>query len=98
MSHGNVTKELENGEGFPAPSTTVVKVINVTNQATAKYSGKNACILAYGAIVAASTALSSVAGFLSGCLLIDTGGAADAQLYINEGTLSSCDFIACVTS
>lgn len=91
MSINNVENELRQG-AFPAPSTTVVKVINVRNNATARHSGSTACLFAYGTSVP-----SSVSGYLSSCLFLDTDAAADAQLLINEGTLSVCNFVAQTT-
>ncbi len=91
MSIENVSDEMQRGR-FPAPSTTVVKVINVTNTATARHTANSACLFAYGTSVP-----SAAAGYLSGCLFIDTDAAADAQLLINEGTLSSCSFVAQTT-
>lgn len=92
MSISNVTDEMERG-AFPLPSSTVVKVINVQNNQTAKHSGNTAALMAYGTSVP-----SGVSGYLSACLFIDTDAAADSQLLINEGTLSSCSFVACPTS
>ena len=92
MSQGNVAKELQIGTPFPAPSSTVVKVINVRNTATARHTQNTACMLAYGTSVP-----SSVAGYLSSCLFLDTDAAADSQLLVNEGTLSSCSFVAQTT-
>ena len=94
MSIGNVPAELQRAE-WPAPSTTPVKVINVRNNATGKYSGSTACLLVYGADGASTALISSgVAGFLSGCIWIETSGAAGVQMYINQGTLSSSSFIS----
>lgn len=72
---------------FPAPSATAVKVINVTNTATARYAGTTACLFAYG-----TSLPNAVAGYLSSCIFLDTDAAADNQYAINEGTLSSCTF------
>jgi len=91
MSISNVTDEMERG-AFPLPSATVVKVINVQNNATARHSGNTAALLAYGTSVP-----SGVSGYLSSCLFLDTGAAADSQLLVNEGTLSSCSFVAQTT-
>jgi hypothetical protein len=86
MSISNVSDEMQRGS-FPAPSTTVVKIINVQNTSQAKHSGSTVCLLAYG-----TTVPSGVSGYLSACLFIDPDAAADSQLLINEGTLSSCTF------
>ena len=92
MSQGNIAKELQIGVPFPKPSATVVKIINVRNTATARHSGNTACLFAYGVTVP-----SSVAGYLSSCIFLDTDAAADNQLLVNEGTLSSCSFVAQTT-
>lgn len=90
MSIENVSDEMQRGR-FPAPSSTVIKVINVTNVATARHTENNACILAYG-----TTAPSGVAGYLSGALFWDTDAAAGAQWLVNQGTLSSCSFVTAI--
>jgi len=92
MSKGNVATEIMNGVPFPAPSSTVVKVINVHNINRAKHSGSSVCLFAYG-----SSLPSGVSGYLSSCMFLDTDAAADAQFLINEGTLSSCNFVAQTT-
>ena len=91
MSVENVSDELQRG-AFPAPSATVVKVINVRNGNTAKHAGSTVCLFAYG-----TTLPSGVSGYLSSCIFLDTDAAADAQFLINEGTLSSCSFVAQTT-
>lgn len=91
MSINNVSHEMQQGY-FPAPSATVVKVINVPNNATARHSGSTACLFAYG-----TSLPSGVSGYLSSCIFLDTDAAADAQFLINEGTLSSCSFVAQAT-
>lgn len=96
MSHANVWYSQKEGQPFPVPSTTVVPIVRVHNSATARHSGRDAILLCYAAV--ATSVPSAVSGYLSGCVLIDTGGAADAQIYVNEGTLSSCSFVACPTS
>lgn len=93
MSHANTWFGMKEGQPFPKPSTTVVEVIRVYNSATAKHSGNTAALMAYGESVP-----SGASGYISGCLFIDTNAAADSQLLINEGTLSSCSFVACPTS
>lgn len=93
MSHANVWYSMKEGQTFPEPSTTVVPVIRCHNSQTAKHSGRDAVLMAYGESVPSGTS-----GYLSGCLFIDTNAAADSQLLINEGTLSSCNFVACPTS
>lgn len=45
-------------------------------------------LLAYGTTVPSDTA----AGYLPGCLFLHIDGSAGTQVYINEGTLASCDF------
>ena len=87
MSKGNIADELQFGVDFPKPSAAVVKIINVKNTDKAKHDSNFATLFAYGTSVP-----SSVSGFLSGCLFIDTSAAADSQLLINEATLSSCTF------
>ena len=87
-----MAKELQIGVPFPKPSATVVKVINVRNTATARHSGNRACLLAFGI-----TLRSGVSGYLSSCIFLDTDAAADAQLLVNEGYLSSCSFVAQTT-
>lgn len=37
---------------------------------------------------------SAAAGYAPGCLFVDTDGTAGAQVYINEGTATSCSFVA----
>jgi len=91
MSIENVANEMQKG-AFPAPGATVVKVINVRNNATARHSGSTACLFAYG-----TSLPSGVSGYLSSCIFLDTDAAADAQFLINEGTLSSCSFVAQTT-
>ncbi len=40
----------------------------------------------------------SSAGFAVGCLFVDTTGGANATLYVNEGSATSCDFNAAVNN
>ena len=92
MSIENVSAEMSKG-CFPAPSSTVVKIVNVYTPATARNGGsRKACLFAYGTSVP-----SGVVGYLSSCIFLDTDAAADAQLLVNEGTLSSCSFVAQTT-
>lgn len=92
MSINNVSNEMSQGT-FPAPSSTVVKVINCMTGATARNGGsRSACLFAYGTSVPSGTT-----GYLSSCIFLDTDAAADAQFLINEGTLSSCSFVAQTT-
>ena len=92
MSIANVQNEMRN-TAFPAPSATPVKIVNVVNTALERWSGLTACLQAYG-----TTVPSGVAGYLSSCIFQDTDAAADSQVLVNEGTLSSCSFVACPTS
>jgi len=36
----------------------------------------------------------ATAGYATGCLFIDTTGGAGVTLYVNEGSVTSCDFNA----
>ena len=47
-------------------------------------------LLAYGTTVPTDTA----DGYATGCIFIHTDGGAGTALYVNEGTLTSCDFDA----
>lgn len=49
-------------------------------------------IYARGASVPADT----TAGYAKGCLFIQTDGSTSTTLYVNEGTVASCDFNAVV--
>lgn len=87
MSKGNVAAELQSGTPFPKESSTVVPIIRVSNNQLAKHNVNWATLFAFG-----SSVPSSVSGYLSACLFLDTNADADSQLLINEGTLSSCTF------
>ena len=49
-------------------------------------------LLAWG-----DTVPSGVAGYCKGCIFIDTNGANDNTLLVNEGTNTSCSFVAIAT-
>ena len=93
MSKGNVAAELESGTPFPKESATVVPIIRVRNNQLAKHGLNWATMFAFGTSVP-----SGVSGYLSCCLFLDPSAAADSQLLINEGTLSSCTFTGMATT
>lgn len=52
-----------------------------------------------GIVQAAGTSVpSGVAGYAPGCLFLDTDASAGAMLWVNEGTLASCTFVAVPTA
>jgi len=39
-----------------------------------------------------------VAGYVTGCLFIKTNGGDGTSIYVNEGTIASCDFNALIVA